>query len=981
MEKKAAGIFILVFLVLLVPVIALNFRNVADSDVLKEASEKGSARVLVYTDDNELKKNAINTFTGGFSAELNANEIAELSGNYHVKKIEKEGIRRVFLQSSVGLVNASASHKLQQGGINLTGLGQTVCVIDTGANFTHPDLGRCWGSNNISSSCKVVGGYDFCADGIDCSTSDLIPEDVYGHGTHVAGIVAANGSINGVAPDAKLAILKACNSTGDCYDSAIISAIQWCVGNASALNISVISMSLGGGSYTNYCNTDTLASYINNAVGNNISVVVATGNSNYNNRISSPACVQNATAVSSVTKADAISSFSNRYSLMSLFAPGTSINSTKFDETYELMSGTSMATPHVSGAIVIMRQYLALSGQNTRTPRQLELILNKTGKLITDSTNGNNYSRIQLYEAIVNMDIDYPNVNLISPSNNTNSVNANQTFVCNATDLALANATFYLWNSSYDIINQTFVSIGGASAYSFQINVTGISVGEYKWNCMFHDNNNNSVLASANYSLTISNVSVLLNSPINGLRTRNNQTFVCNASSSQQMLRNITFYLWNSSSGIVNQTVFNITGLSNSSTLTHLFSSDGTYFWNCFAETINGTRVFASTNRTIVYDTTKPIINLTNPVNGSYVNRGLFNISLNEAGYCMYAISNVNISMDAGSGANLSFSSENTTLNDGSYNITFSCNDSVGNWGAALVSSFILDRTTPNVTLVGPGNGYIATGTTTISFEYNVSDNLNLTSCSLIWSSAIQASNASVILKNQSNSISKSVGEGSYTWSINCTDQAGNTGNSSSRTLTINSASSSSSSSSSSGGGGSSSTTKTYKITDEQMANGYAKTLKEGDKLEFEIKDKEHSLKISRILSKRVDIIIESYKIELTLVEGQTAKVNLTSSDKYDLSVKLNKIKDGETEVEVKSIDEIVKKDGLVISGNVSNIDINITTNTSIGKNYTSDSSEFNDVEGYAIFSVRLMLLLLVIVVGLIVFEKKKKNWFGKKNN
>ena len=150
---------------------------------------------------------------------------------------------------------------------------QTVCVIDTGIDYNHTGLGGGFGN-------KVIAGQDF-------ANNDSDPMDDNGHGTHVAGIIASSDSAyRGVAPDAKLAAMKVCNAGGSCEDADVLAGFDWCIDNAEAYNISVISISLGGGSYTSYCDeTLDFAAYsqaIANAAGKNISVVAATGNAGAN---------------------------------------------------------------------------------------------------------------------------------------------------------------------------------------------------------------------------------------------------------------------------------------------------------------------------------------------------------------------------------------------------------------------------------------------------------------------------------------------------------------------------------------------------------------------------------------------------------------------------------------------------------------------------------------------------------------------------
>ncbi|MEM3405715.1 MAG: S8 family serine peptidase [Candidatus Pacearchaeota archaeon] len=290
--------------------------------------------------ENRVKHKFI--YSNAFSAELTKEEIENIIKDDKVEKIYYDFPVYAFLQDSTNIINATSSWNLQVNDINLTGKGQTVCIIDTGIDYNHSDLGGCYGEG-----CKVIGGYDFV-------NNDTDPMDDNEHGTHVAGIVAASGKIYGVAPDANLVAIKALDASGSGDFSDVVAGIEWCVSNASIFNISVISMSLGTKYpylFNNYCDeNDTLtAQSINLALSKNISVVIATGNDGYYNAISFPACIYNSTRVTSTNKEDTnISYFANTWndsSKIILAAPGENINSTEVGSDYIEMSGTSMATP------------------------------------------------------------------------------------------------------------------------------------------------------------------------------------------------------------------------------------------------------------------------------------------------------------------------------------------------------------------------------------------------------------------------------------------------------------------------------------------------------------------------------------------------------------------------------------------------------------------------------------------------------------
>lgn len=980
----------LIIIALIISILLITINNIDAKQIPAKISPKvidsleKNDSVRIYVNINKSKYSSLsntiderkikNKFEDKISIEVSKLDIENLINNPNIEKIELVPQYKTLLQDSVPLTNATISYPLQVSTINLTGTGQTICVIDSGINYSHPDLGGCFGNNNPSSNCKVLGGYDFVND-------DSNPMDDNGHGTHVSGIIAANGTINGIAKNSKLIAIKACNSGGSCSGDDIQAGINWCSGNATTYNITVISISIGADCddnpelcYSTYCNSDSLASAVNNAVGKNISVVIASGNDGNSTAVSSPACIQNATTVGSSTKSDGMSSFSNRWnnqSLLMLLAPGGdgsvsgSINSTAGPTSgscagqgqYMVCAGTSMSTPHVSGAIALIKQFLTLTGQN-KTTEQIEIALNNTGKIITS---GRNFSRINIYDAIISYDTINPTVSLTT-ANNIVTLNTSQTFSCNATDLELQNVTFYLWNSS-SVYNQTTQQVSN-SFNNYQINLSNLPASNYQWNCYYTDKNNNRAFATSNFSLTISDISVNLLSPLNNLFTNTNQTFSCNATSSFN-LTNATLFVWNSTA-LINTTSINTTTLSNSTTFSYNFSYPDIYQWNCLFTNNVSSRNFASTNYTLTYDLTKPTLNVTSPINFSWYNQGKFNVTLNENGSCLYSLNQDLINKTLSSLNNRTFNATNNSLTSGNYNITYYCNDTAGNLNTSSLILFRIDTTAPNVSSNSPADGFSATGTTNILFEYNTTDNLNITQCSLLLNQVITASNSTIIIyenssSNITNNISYSVSPGSYSWQINCTDEAGNIGNSSSRSLTINSPpSTSSGGGSSSGNGGSGAAT--FSTTEIQLEQGYTKELKPSDKISFEISNynnsrQKHSLILNNVSSNSANITIKSDPINLILLINQSIKLNLTSSDYYNLLIKLNSIKNNKANLTIQEINEPIKE-----------------------QNNTSNNEQLNDSENPIIKDIKnnkkiVIIFISTIVIIFVVYFLRKKHY------
>ncbi len=331
----------------------------------------------------------------------------------------------------------------------ITGNAQSVCVIDTGIRSDHLYLQ----DNIIAEKCFCHPASSNRGTRTACCPNneieDNFADDDDGHGTHVSGIIAATNGFYGVAHSANIVAVRAGDYIGF-TDVDLQDSIDWCVANKDIYNISVISMSLGGGFYSQECPQDEINDNIQNAINKNISVVISTGNDNNHTHIGSPACVPNVIRVTSSTKEDELSSFSNRNNLVNLIAPGTSITSTSHlsSSSFITYSGTSMATPVVSGAILLLNQILSLQNQH-KTPQQLLEILNQTGTPIFDSASNRNYSRINIFDAIQTLLLDLEaNITL----------NQNQTHIqvnITATGSDFYNYTFLFQNESeFEILNQ-----------------------------------------------------------------------------------------------------------------------------------------------------------------------------------------------------------------------------------------------------------------------------------------------------------------------------------------------------------------------------------------------------------------------------------------------------------------------------------------------------------------------------------------------
>lgn len=233
----------------------------------------------------------------------------------------------------------------------IDGAGTTVVVIDTGADLDHPAYGPDADGNGIAD--RILFQYDFNEE------NDANASDGHGHGTHVMGIVGSqNPTYPGVAPGVNFIVLKIGSDTdGSAPIVDMEEAWQWVVENGSAYNIVAVNMSFGiSNTYYDSEVFNELSDEIQTLAEAGIASVIAAGNDydhapGVNYLSASPYAWSIASTLSTE---NAFSAFSQRSTTMSdLAAPGSNIMSSTLDGNYGMMSGTSMATPMVSGLVAL----------------------------------------------------------------------------------------------------------------------------------------------------------------------------------------------------------------------------------------------------------------------------------------------------------------------------------------------------------------------------------------------------------------------------------------------------------------------------------------------------------------------------------------------------------------------------------------------------------------------------------------------------
>jgi subtilisin family serine protease len=315
-----------------------------------------------------------------------------------VVKVEEDTEAHTYHNDSMPLIRAYQSQLQGAGFTGVDGAGVRICVVDTGID-----------SNSIMYSTRIdaAAGWDFV-------NNDSNPEDDNGHGSHCSGTAlggfvnadfacAATGpeSMQGVAPAATLIGVKVLNSAGSGSFSNVIAGINRCASTTlPGGQADVISLSLGGGSFSSACDSDSAAIAVNNAFNAGVVVVVAAGNDAFTNAVGTPACASGAITVAAIyddnypncdfpSQSSFVFSnctdnnpvvnqrccFSNRSPMLEVTAPGCIIFSD--DSTVAAgnglvgFCGTSQATPHVAGLAALL-----LDANPSLTPTQVRNHIN-----------------------------------------------------------------------------------------------------------------------------------------------------------------------------------------------------------------------------------------------------------------------------------------------------------------------------------------------------------------------------------------------------------------------------------------------------------------------------------------------------------------------------------------------------------------------------------------------------------------------------
>ena len=390
----------------------------------RQALQGVQDRVLgVLVSQGKVKEAKVRRFeiTPAMALEATPGDLALLAQNPEVEEVVEDSVSYPTLYQSSPLIGATDAWAA-----GFAGSGYTVAILDSGVYKSHPFLTGKVVSEACYSNTYNGGDYTYTSlcpggvtsstavnSGLNCDTSTW--GDGCSHGTHVAGIAAgkngasSGGTMSGVAREANVIAIQVfsgytAGSFKDlgAWDSDLISALERVYALRTTYKIAAANMSLGGGTFTTTCDTSPLKPIIDNLRAAGIATVISSGNDSYTGATGSPGCISTAITVGNSTKADVKAANSNMATWVDLFAPGTLICSSIVGVAsgcgagYAAWSGTSMATPQVTGAWAVMK-----SKKSTATVSEIESALETTGVPI--STYLGNWPRIALVPALAKL--------------------------------------------------------------------------------------------------------------------------------------------------------------------------------------------------------------------------------------------------------------------------------------------------------------------------------------------------------------------------------------------------------------------------------------------------------------------------------------------------------------------------------------------------------------------------------------------------
>jgi len=545
------------------------------------------------------------------------------------------------------------------------GDGIKVAILDTGIDWNHPDLAD-----------SYKGGHDFVND-------DTDPMDDNGHGTHCAGIVAAednDAGVIGVAPKAYLYAVKVLDSSGSGYEDDVAAGIQWCIDNG----IQIISMSLGSDSDLPLVKEKCDAAY--NA---GLLLVAAAGNDGWSkfirDTVDYPARYSSVIAVGATDSSDnrAVWGFFSASSTgpdLELMAPGDEINSTYWDDTYETLSGTSMACPMVAGTAALVWKAFP-DYTNVEVRERLQSTAEDLGDPGRDDEFG--YGLVDAEAAATPPDTP-PTVSIVNPADGTTVAGSVLIQVSASDDKGVSSVEYSIDDGTYNAM--TYNSTSGYWEATWDS--TTVADGSHAITARATDTI--SQMATDSITVTVDNVdeppTVSITEPAEGAFVSGTITIEASASDDRG-IEKVEFYV---DDGLLATDTTAPYECSWDTTT----AADGSYGIKAVATDTAGQT--GSNMVTVTVDNTAPVVDVVEPAEGATVS-GMITI---KASVTEINVDKVEYRIDTGNFATMTYNEtsgyweadwDSTAVTNGAHTVTVQATDKAGN-SAKDTNNFTVDN-------------------------------------------------------------------------------------------------------------------------------------------------------------------------------------------------------------------------------------------------------------------------------------------------
>lgn len=641
-----------------------------------------------------------------------------------------------------------------------------VAIIDSGVDYTHPDLtGRIWSNPN-----ETVNGLDDDGNGIidDVRGANFVrtsgppsgdPLDDFGHGTHLAGTMGGatnnNLGISGVSWNVKLMPLKFLNNTGSGDISHAIEAIQYAVVNGAQ----VINNSWG-----TTTSIPALAAAVSAAHAAGVVQLAATGNQSNSAIINYPAGYPEIIAVAATNNRD-LSELKNFGSHIDLSAPGAQILATGVSNTYIRMTGSSMASAVAAGAAALLK-----SRRPSLTPTQVRTALVSTVDVPAGWNTNYGAGRLNINKALLSLgDLTPPTVSITTPANGATLSGASTIETATSDNVAVSSVTFFL--------DGVLLGSKNEAPFEFPLNTFNISNGPHTLRARAYDAAGNNAL-SAIVNITVFNdttaPTVSITSPANGATVSGTVNVMANASDNVGVT-SVSFYIDGNFEEVdisaPYEFSFNSAGISEGGHLIEARAIDGALNQGTASITVN---VLNNPG-----DTTPPTVSLTSPVNGATLG-GSVNVTATASDN--QGIARVDFFIDgalAGSDAvsPYTYPFGTASVANGAHTLRAQAFDAAGNDAlSTLVTVTVFnDISAPTVAITSPSNGDAVNGQVLVAAT--ATDDVAVTRVEFYVDGTLAATDAGAPYSFAWDAAA--AGVGSHALLVKAFDAAGNEGSSS----------------------------------------------------------------------------------------------------------------------------------------------------------------------------------------------------------